>query len=206
ALERGVRGVEDALQVDGDQPVPHRRVALHEEVQPLPAGVVDQDVERPERTLDRRYRTADGLPIRHVGGRSRRAAAGRPDLGRHRFRPRAVEVHDPDREPVAGEPQRDGPADAAPRPGDERDGAHACYPRPGSAAVKLPLTATSPFWLTACTSPSIRRSPSASYFRVTFPIDTIVSPGQTRVARPRSRPPTSRLRTRRSHLPCPPLS
>src|SRR3989442_1625260 len=95
----------------------------------------------------------------------------------------AVGVHDPDRGPAAWEPQRDGAADAAPGAGDERDGAHGCYLRPGSAAVKLPLTATSPFWLTARTSPSIRRSPSASYFRVTLPVDTIVSPGQTRVAK-----------------------
>ena len=55
--------------------------------------------------------------------------------------------------------------------------------RAGSAAVKLPLTATSPVCRSATTSPSTRCSPSSSYLRVTRPLHVIVSPGHTRVAK-----------------------
>ena len=127
-----MRRVEDPLQVDGDQAIPERRVAVDEEVQPLPAGVVDEDVDRPERALERRDRAADGRAVGDVGGRTRSPPARCPDLRRDRLGGRAVEVEDPDGELVAPEPQRDGPADAAAPSGDERDGAHAATR--GSAA------------------------------------------------------------------------
>src|SRR5205814_293966 len=57
------------------------------------------------------------------------------------------------------------------------------YPRAGNSAVKLPVIAVSPFWFIATTSPSTRHLPSASYFFVTVPLQVIVSPGQTRVAK-----------------------
>src|SRR5207245_9947346 len=117
-----------------DQATQERRIARDEEVQPLPAGIVDEDVDRPERALDRRDRAADGLAVRDVGGRARSPPARCPDLPRNRFGGRAVEVEDPNGEVVAPEPQRDGPADAAAPSGDERDGAHAATR--GSAAPR----------------------------------------------------------------------
>src|SRR5262249_49330575 len=123
----------------------------------------------------------DGDQVRHVGRDAQRPPAGADDLVRHRPRAGAVEVGDADRHPRAREAKRDGAADAAPAPRHERD--RAGQLRVGSAALKVPLTATSPFWLSASTSPSMRFSPLCSYFLVTLPLQVMLSPGQTRVAK-----------------------
>jgi signal transduction histidine kinase len=181
APQHGARGVEGAFEVDRDEPLPEGRIALDEGHQALPAGVVDEHVDRAELVLGGAHGRLERDQVADVRVGAQRPPARDHDLVRDRAGVPAVQVGDPDRRARLGQAERDGAPDATATSGDERD--RAAQLRVGSAALKVPLTATSPFWLSASTSPSMRFSPSSSYFLVTLPLQVMESPGHTRVAK-----------------------
>lgn len=100
----------------------------------------------------------DGVPVGDVGGHGERAATGRGDLGGDGLGDRRVHVVGGHRVPVAGQPQRDGPADPAAGAGDDR-GRH-----PRSCGETRIFTFSS-LW-----SISSRKPPSTSASRPIFPV------------------------------------
>jgi len=124
------RGREVPLQVHLDDGIPLVLLHVHEHAVTEDPGVVDEDVESPERLdrgVDEPLRTGE---LRHVLAVGHGLAAERLDLGDDAVRrvgvgafsrQRGPEIVDDDLRSGAGEGQRVLAADPAPRPGDDRD-------------------------------------------------------------------------------------
>ncbi|MNN59250.1 hypothetical protein D3C81_1743530 [compost metagenome] len=105
--------VQRAGQVDGDQPLPLRRLGLDERAEHVPAGVVDQHVDGAQFLLHRSHRRIDAGAIGDVAAHGQRAAAGIADLRRHAFACLRVQVEHADRRPGARKAQTGCAADTA---------------------------------------------------------------------------------------------
>ena len=90
-------------------------------MQLVPPGVVDQDVDRPERVLDAVARRRDGVEVGHVERHRGGAAARAFDLFGGRVGLLLAQVADGDRAPGVGQGEGDGAPDAARGPGHQGD-------------------------------------------------------------------------------------
>ena len=117
AFERGAGQAESRRQIDRQHRIPFRVLHAHEEIVARDAGIVDEDVERPDRRLGRGDERFDGFGIRkiakrHLGAlfqfRGQRSSAVAPRAGEHDGRPLRVQR------------PRDRAAQSAGSPGDQR--------------------------------------------------------------------------------------
>lgn len=113
--------VERADKIDGDELLPLRWLGLDEGAEHVPAGVVDQDVDRAEFRLCRADRRIDVGPLGDVAGERRGDPAGLLDPSRDLARCIEIEVEYGDFGAFAGEPAAGRPADAAAAAGDHDD-------------------------------------------------------------------------------------
>ena len=103
-----------ADEVDGDEPVPLRRLGLGEGTEDVPAGVVHQDVDRSEGGFRSRDRRVDALPQGDIAMEGFGRAAGLADRSGDVPRRLEIEIEDGDARAFAGEAATGRPADAAP--------------------------------------------------------------------------------------------
>jgi len=137
--QRGVGGVEQALVVDGDHPVPFVDVRADHGAEEHQARIVDQGVEASE-PGDRLPYGGHGLgAVGDVSFHDERGAAYLLDLGREGLQAVAASSHERDDGVLAGELAGDGRADPAARPGHEGDGAvqSACHAIAASSRARL---------------------------------------------------------------------
>ncbi len=117
-LEHGTHAGDRALEVDRQHLVPGRFLALHERLDLVPAGVVDEHVDRPQLRDHLRDAGANLRGIGDVDAGSDRTAA---DLARRSRSARRVDVGDRDLRTLLDEARGDRAADAAGPSGDEHD-------------------------------------------------------------------------------------
>ena len=109
---------------------------------PRDAGVVHEDVGRPERLLHRVERVSDTARVGHVHPHRVRGAAGLPDLAREGLQPFDPPGREGDRGAVRGEGAGEVPAETARRSGHERgatvemEGKSSCHGGSGQSAVE----------------------------------------------------------------------
>ena len=113
--------VQRAGQIDGDQLLPLALARSSRRAEHVPAGVVDQDVDRAELRLCRADGGIDVGPLGDVAGERRGDAAGRPRSRRRPCSLLEIEVEYGDFGAFAGEPAAGRPADAAAAAGDDDD-------------------------------------------------------------------------------------
>ena len=126
ARKHRVMHVERAGEVDRDQLLPLRRLRLDERPEHVPAGVVDQDVDRAEPGLGRGDRGGDLRPVGDVAEEGFGGEACGRDAGRDLARRIEVEVEHRDLGAFRGKAARRRPADPAPAASDHDD--LACEP------------------------------------------------------------------------------
>jgi hypothetical protein len=114
ARQHGVVHVQRTDQVDGDESCPTTPcVGLQERAEHVPAGVVDQHVDRAELRSDARYGRIDLVAPGDVAAKALRGAARGPDLAGHPVGGGLVEIEHGDLGAFLGEAPAGRPADAA---------------------------------------------------------------------------------------------
>src|SRR5690606_28497873 len=113
--------VQRAVQVDRDDLLPQREVGLQERHRAVPAGVVDQHVDRAGGRGELRERVGDLAGLADVDAVRPGAPAGGGDGVAGVGAAGRVQVEDADPAAFVGESYRDGAPDAAAGAGDDRD-------------------------------------------------------------------------------------
>ena len=121
-IQYGARAADRTEQVDLDQPLPGLLGRIDEGLDHVDAGVVDQDIDRSELTLDPTDGFAHAAGVTHIERDTERAGAELvPQPSGDRFGTRLVEIADRNGVTIGGECRADGLADASGGAGDERD-------------------------------------------------------------------------------------
>ena len=120
ALQHRVMHVERPVQVDRDDPLPQILVGVEEGSGPVPAGVVDHDVDGAEFALDAGHGGDHRLLAGQVDRIGTGGAARLPDGAGHRFGGVLVDVEDRDGSALLTETPADRRPDAAGAAGDDR--------------------------------------------------------------------------------------
>src|SRR4029078_4869435 len=96
ALHYDMADVERAVEIESSDFLPELRIGVQEICGAVPAGVVDQERQRPGRGLERIHRALDRVVIGNSDGMAAGLPAIRFDLARNLFRPRPIQVEDAD--------------------------------------------------------------------------------------------------------------
>ena len=116
--DEGLDPVDDAPEVDAEQPFPLTELEFPRCARQLDAGVVAQEVDRAEALRGPPREHLDVLPLRHIGG-DREHVRGFADKRRRRLEPVRVDVGHHDAHPLFREPARQREPDAARRTCDD---------------------------------------------------------------------------------------